>query len=95
MIENLNEGTDAVFSTIDYTLTANVETLVLQGSGNISGTGNALDNSLFGNAGNNVLNGGAGADVLQGNGGDDIFVFDAGQGNGDIVVDFIGNGAAV
>jgi Ca2+-binding RTX toxin-like protein len=95
VIENLNAGTDAVFSTIDYTLTANVETLVLQGSGNISGTGNALDNSLFGNAGNNVLNGGAGADVLQGNGGDDIFVFDAGQGNGDIVVDFIGNGAAV
>jgi hypothetical protein len=33
--------------------------------------------------------------VLQGNGGDDTFVFDVGQGNGDTVVDFIGNGAAL
>ena len=48
VLEALNEGTDAVFSTIDYTLTANVETLVLQGTGNLSGTGNALNNKLFG-----------------------------------------------
>jgi Ca2+-binding RTX toxin-like protein len=46
VFENANEGTDAVFSTIDYTLTANVETLVQQGSGNLAGTGNALDNKL-------------------------------------------------
>ena len=66
VLENLNEGTDAVFSTIDYTLTANVETLVLQGAGNLSGIGNALDNKLFGNSGDNTLNGGAGADRLTG-----------------------------
>ena len=66
VFENLNEGTDAVFSTIDYTLTANVETLVLQGAGNLSGIGNALDNKLFGNSGDNTLNGGAGADRLTG-----------------------------
>ena len=45
-IENAGEGTDAVFAIVHYTLTANVETLVLQGSANLNGTGNALANSL-------------------------------------------------
>ena len=94
VIENLNDGTDAVFSTIDYTLTANVETLVLQGSDNLSGTGNASSNSIHGNAGDNQLNGGAGADVLIGNAGDDTFVFNAGQADGDTIIDFAGNGAS-
>ena len=94
VIENLNDGTDAVFSTIDYTLTANVETLVLQGSDNLSGAGNASSNSIHGNAGDNQLNGGAGADVLIGNAGDDTFVFNAGQANGDTIIDFAGNGAS-
>ena len=40
VFENLNEGTDAVFASVNYTLTANVETLVLQGAGNLTGTGN-------------------------------------------------------
>src|SRR5262245_28814046 len=94
VFENANEGIDAVFSTVNYTLTANVETLVLQGNGNLSGTGNALANSIFGNSGNNTLDGGAGADVLTGGAGNDTFVFHAGQANGDTVVDFIVNGAA-
>jgi Ca2+-binding RTX toxin-like protein len=92
--ENLNEGADAVFATAHFALSANVETLVLQGSGNLLGTGNALANGIYGNAGNNTLNGGAGADLLTGNAGNDTFVFNAGQGNGDTVVDFTGNGAA-
>jgi Ca2+-binding RTX toxin-like protein len=95
VVENSSEGTDAVFSTIDYTLTANVETLVLQGSGNLAGTGNTLANKLFGNAGDNTLDGGAGADRLTGGAGNDTFVFHAGQANGDVVVDFDGQGAAV
>jgi Ca2+-binding RTX toxin-like protein len=94
VFENVGEGTDAVFSTVSYTLTANVETLVLQGGGNLSGTGNVLANSIFGNSGGNTLDGGAGADVLTGGSGNDTFVFHAGQANGDNVVDFIGNGAA-
>jgi Ca2+-binding RTX toxin-like protein len=94
VFENANEGTDAVFASVDYTLTANVEALVLQGAGNFSGTGNALNDSIFGNAGNNTLNGGAGADTLTGNAGNDTFVFNVGQANGDVVVDFAGNGAA-
>jgi Ca2+-binding RTX toxin-like protein len=94
VFENVGEGSDAVFSIIDYTLTANVETLVLQGGGNLSGTGNGVANSIFGNSGGNTLDGGAGADVLTGNAGNDTFAFNVGQANGDTVVDFIGNGAA-
>jgi Ca2+-binding RTX toxin-like protein len=94
VFENANEGTDAVFSTVSYTLTANLETLVLQGGGNLSGTGNVLANSIAGNSGDNLLDGGAGIDALTGAAGNDTFVFHAGQANGDTVVDFIGNGAA-
>jgi Ca2+-binding RTX toxin-like protein len=94
VFENVGEGSDAVFSIINYTLTANVETLVLQGGGNLSGIGNALANQIFGNSGGNTLDGGAGADVLTGGAGNDTFVFNVGQANGDTVVDFIGNGAA-
>ena len=94
VVENANEGTDSVFASVSYTLTANVETLVLQGSSNLSGTGNALANSIFGNAGNNTLDGGGAADVLTGNAGNDVFVFRAGQANGDTVIDFAGSGPA-
>jgi Ca2+-binding RTX toxin-like protein len=52
-----------------------------------------MNNSLYGNSGDNTLNGGAGADVLTGNTGKDIFMFNADQANGDIVVDFDGQGA--
>jgi Ca2+-binding RTX toxin-like protein len=88
VFENASEGNDAVFASIDCTLTTNVETLVLQGSGNLSGTGNGGANTIVGNSGDNTLDGGAGADVLMGNAGNDTFVFHAGQANGDLVVDF-------
>jgi Ca2+-binding RTX toxin-like protein len=94
VVENTGEGTDAVFATVGQTLSANVETLVLQGAGNLSGTGNALANSIFGNSGDNTLDGGGAADVLTGNAGNDTFVFHMGQGDGDTVVDFAGNGPA-
>ena len=94
VVENAGAGADAVFSTVNYTLNAEVETLVLQGSGNLSGTGNTLANNVYGNSGDNLLDGGAGADVLTGNAGNDTFVFSLGQGNGDTVVDFAGNAGA-
>jgi trimeric autotransporter adhesin len=93
VIENANEGTDAVFSTIDYALPANVETLVLQGSAGLQGYGNDLANTLYGNTGNNILNGEAGADTLFGGAGNDAFVFAVGEAGGDTVGDFAGNGA--
>jgi len=67
---------------------------VLRGSGNLSGTGNTLANQLYGNAGDNRLDGGAEADLLTGGAGNDTFVFEAGQADGDIIVDFDGNGPA-
>jgi Ca2+-binding RTX toxin-like protein len=92
VFENANEGIDAVFASDSYALAANVETLVLQGAGDLAGTGNAIANTLYGNGGDNALDGGADADVLIGDGGNDTFVFNVGEADGDIVVDFSGNG---
>jgi Ca2+-binding RTX toxin-like protein len=74
VIEKATQGIDQVNSSIDYTLTANVENLTLTGTANINGSGNTLANIINGNAGNNILTGNAGKDSLIGNGGDDIFV---------------------
>jgi Ca2+-binding RTX toxin-like protein len=67
---------------------------VLQGGADLQGHGNSLTNAVIGNSENNLLDGEAGADVLTGNAGNDTFIFNVGQGNGDTVVDFSGNGAA-
>ena len=74
VFENANEGNDTVFATVNHTLQANVETLVLQGAGNLSGTGNSQNNSLQGNSGANTLSGGAGQDVLMGAQGSDVLL---------------------
>ena len=95
VMENAGEGSDAIFTTTHFVLSANVETLVQQGSADLGGTGNALANSIFGNAGNDTLDGQGAADVLTGNAGNDIFVFNVGQANGDTVVDFAGAGTMV
>ena len=75
--ENPSEGNDTVQSSITWTLSSNVENLVLTGSNAINGTGNASDNALTGNAAANVLDGGAGSDTLIGGAGDDTYVVDS------------------
>lgn len=74
--ENVNQGTDLVNASVSYTLSANVENLLLTGTGDINGKGNVLDNVITGNGGNNLLDGGAGADTLAGGGGNDTYVVD-------------------
>ncbi|MFM6511173.1 MAG: bluetail domain-containing putative surface protein, partial [Microcystis panniformis] len=71
VIEALNQGTDTVQASISYTLPNNVENLLLTGTGNLNGTGNALNNQITGNSGNNSLNGAAGIDTLIGGAGND------------------------
>ena len=74
VIEEAGQGDDKVFSSISYTLGANVEDLaLLDGGGAINGTGNGLDNDIYGNDSDNTLDGGAGDDRLVGNGGNDTY----------------------
>lgn len=89
-------GYDTVKSTVTYTLSENVERLVLLGNGNINGTGTDDGDDLFGNAGNNSLFGKGGVDTLFGAKGNDrltgganfdTFVFKTGSGH-DTVTDF-------
>jgi serralysin len=75
-----SSGTDTVFSTITRSLGTwvNIENLLLQGAGNINGTGN---NGILGNAGNNILAGLTGNDALNGGAGNDSPFGQTGQDN--------------
>lgn len=79
VVETAGQGIDQIRSTIDWTLQANVENLVLDGGAGISGTGNAQANILLGNSGDNRLTGLAGNDTLRGLDGHDSLIGGAGQ----------------
>ena len=72
--ELTNEGLDTVKAATSYTLSSNVEDLVLLNGGDYSGAGNSLSNHIWGNSGNNILAGGLGTDTLEGGLGNDIYV---------------------
>ncbi len=82
VIENANDGIDTIEANVNFTLSANVENMIVAGIGlPISGVGNELDNrlvsaaaasvSLFGLGGNDTIIGGNGNDVLDGGTGND------------------------
>lgn len=97
LIENGgSEGYDTVKSSVNYTLSENVEKLVLLGKANLIGRGNNDQSDLYGNIGNNKLFGLDGGDTLDGKkgndqltGGDgfDTFVFKTGYRH-DTIMDF-------
>jgi len=71
-------GVDTIQASVTLTMADNVEKLILTGSDDLGGTGNALANTMTGNIGDNILSGGGGADILFGGDGDDILNGDAG-----------------
>jgi Ca2+-binding RTX toxin-like protein len=79
VIESAGEGKDAIKSSVNYTLTVNIEDITLTGNANIDGTGNNLDNLITGNSGHNLLKGLDGNDTLLGSAGNDTLI--GGKGN--------------
>jgi Ca2+-binding RTX toxin-like protein len=83
-------GTDTVKTTLNvYALGANVENLIFTGSGDFTGTGNTLANSMTGGIGNDSLTGSDGNDTLDGGAGNDALT--GGLGNDTYVVDSAGD----
>jgi Ca2+-binding RTX toxin-like protein len=90
-------GADTVQSSVAFDLSnalvaggTAIEHLVYTGSGNVSLTGNAAQNSMTGAAGSDTLDGQAGIDTLIGGAGDDYYVLTT--INTDVIVENEGSG---
>ena len=83
VVERPDEGWDAVWASVDFTLPAHVEGLVLTGAAR-RGFGNEAPNQIFGNGEANFLAGFGGDDELRGGAGGDTYLVD---GRGDRVIE--------
>ena len=82
--ELAGQGTDTIKASVTFGIGNDaVENLTLTGTGNITGNGNALDNTITGNAGNNTLAGAGGNDILDGGNGNDTL--NGGNGNDTLI----------
>jgi Ca2+-binding RTX toxin-like protein len=95
IMEAAGEGSDRVFASVSYALTAGAEIELIStdnhaGTAAINLTGNAFANTVYGNDGANVLDGKGGGDMLVGRAGADGFAFTTalGAGNVDRIGDF-------
>lgn len=88
IVESADGGVDTVYSTGHFTLSGNLENLLMTGAQSVNGTGDAGSNWIYGNSGNNSLAGAAGADAIDGSTGNDTL--DGGSGN-DLLSDSSGN----
>lgn len=79
VVEGTNKGYDTIYTSVIYTIAANVEKMVLTGTGNIAGYGATGDDTLIGNVGSNRLNGNDGNDMISGGWGNDTL--DGGKGD--------------
>jgi Ca2+-binding RTX toxin-like protein len=98
IVELAGEGTDLVQSlgnTFNLGTNGNgnnragIENLTFVGTGNFTGTGNALNNVITGGIGNDTLNGGAGIDTLIGGLGNDTYTVD---NLADVITELSGEG---
>jgi Ca2+-binding RTX toxin-like protein len=86
VLEAPGDGYDVVYSSVDFTLPDNVETLALYGFA-IAGIGNSEANHISGTNGDNYLEGGGGKDDIRGFNGMDTL---AGGADADTFVFFNG-----
>ncbi len=77
--ENPGAGIDTIHASISLTAPANVENIILEGTGNLNVSGNALANLMIGGTGSDALAAGDGNDTLSGGDGPDTLS----GGNGD------------
>jgi Ca2+-binding RTX toxin-like protein len=87
VVELADEGHDLIRTSVNYTLSANIEDGQLLYTDSLTLIGNGLDNRLTGNSAANVLDGLGGADTLEGGAGNDQL--EGGAGN-DILIGGIG-----
>ena len=97
VIEQLGQGNDTVYASVDYSLAAHAENLLLTGTA-ISANGNELNNVIVGNASANLLSAGDGSDLLAGwlgndrlvgGAGNDTYLYNQGEGR-DTITDASG-----